>query len=189
MPDLTRISCSRCGQSVFNCMIDGADGQPHRVPVVTRINAGQPEDTGPLLDVYDPNIRMTSFTREFMQSRVARIELCEACLSEFMGWPLVSASEDPMFVSARANSKVQRAVDEVFDDPSIDKTARFNLMHARAFHAAHVAWNEAAPEDLQVALQPKDDTPELPLAKVSVVDLAKLGLQRIAPVPAPVTGS
>lgn len=180
MPDLNRIACSRCGNSVYNCMIEGSDGKEYRVPIFTRINSGQPDDTGPILAINEPHVRMTSFTREFMQTSVARIELCEKCLSEFMGWPLVSADEDPMFLSARANSQLQGHINETFNDASVSKAERFKLMHTRTFHAAHVAWGKALPTDLPAALQAKvDESSPLDINSLSDEKLKELGLQRI----------
>lgn len=144
MPDTKRIYCTRCGQSVYNCLIPGADGTPTRVPIVTRIVVGQPADTGPKVPLNDPQTRLTSFTRTVMLSPLARIELCEKCVSELFGWPLVTAAEDPMY-DAELVPLEQRRAQRVLRDDSIPLSERMQSVHMRSLQAPAVAWGQARP--------------------------------------------
>ena len=170
MPNLNRIACTRCQQSVFNCEIEGADGQLYRVPLVTRINQGQPADTGTPVPLDDPNIRMTSFTRANMLTPVPSIELCEKCLSEVMGWPLVSATEDPMYNDGMP--ELQKLIDAEYRDESRPMVERASVAATRPLHAIAVAWGDAAPGDLPLELQPV--ARETQLAAGGAVTLAEL---------------
>lgn len=152
MPDLMRIACTRCQQSVYNCEIEGPDGQQYRVPIVTRINQGQPDDTGARIAINDPNIRLTSFTRANMLTPVPKLELCEKCLSEVMGWPLLAPREDPMF--NEGVPELHRLLEEEFRDQERPMVERACIIATRALHAIAVAWNEASPADLPPELQP-----------------------------------
>lgn len=176
MPDLARISCTRCGQSVFNCMIEGPDGQPYRVPIATRINQGQPADTGAPVPLDDEQVRMTSFTRANLLTPLPRIELCEKCLSEVMGWPLVTATEDPMY--GEGVPALYKLIEEEFRDETRPMADRAIVMHTRALHAIGVAWDEARPEDLPAELQPAPkDARLLPGAPATLAELSDTDLE------------
>ena len=169
MPNLTRIACTRCQQSVFNCEIEGADGQMYRVPLVTRINQGQPPDTGPGVPLDNPNVRMTSFTRANMLTPLPAVELCEKCLSEVMGWPLVSAAEDPMYNDGVP--ALQQLLDAEFRDEARPMVERAGILAARPLHAIAVAWGEATPEDLPPELQPAPRKQQLAAGAVTLAEL------------------
>lgn len=149
---MNRIACSRCTKSVFNCEIEGPDGKQHRLPFVIRINTGQPDDTGPDIDLLDPNLRMPSFLRALQMTPMARIELCVACFAEVFGLPLVAPDEDPMLEPGV--EEFQRKEGERFLDRNTPKVERFARIHARALHALHVGWGEKAVGDLPADLRP-----------------------------------
>lgn len=72
-------------------MIDGV-----RVPLSVYIVAGQPDDTGPQLDLNADGVRVPSFLRALTSLPIARAELCVRCIAEVFALPLLLASEDPM---------------------------------------------------------------------------------------------
>ncbi len=160
MPDFNRVSCTRCKQSVYNCFIKGPDGELHRVPWFLRLNGGQPDDTGPALDVLAPNIRVPSFVRALVLSPLGRIELCVACVVEVFGVPAVTKDEDPMYGAGEDGEAVwalYRKIDEHFRDQSVPMIDRHHRANNRALHALAVGWGEAAPDDLpedQLPLEP-----------------------------------
>lgn len=91
MPQLVRHYCSRCQQSIYNCIIDGV-----RVPMTIYLVAGQPDDTGDTLDLNADGVKVPSFIRALMSLPTARVELCVRCLAEVFALPLLAAGEDPM---------------------------------------------------------------------------------------------
>lgn len=153
MPDLQRISCTRCKESVYNCFIEGPDGEQHRVPYFLRLNGGQPDDTGPELDVLAPNIRVPSFIRALVLSPLGRIELCVKCVIEVFGVPAVTAEEDPMYDDDVYD--LYKEIETHFRNQSVPKVERHNRANMRAVHALAVGWGEASPEDLPPELQPR----------------------------------
>lgn len=157
MPDLQRIACTRCGQSVFNVMVTGPDGAPHRVPLVTRITCGQPEDTGGPFDVNDPQVRLPSFIRELMHTPLPRMELCVSCVAAVFGLPLVTWGEDPMAISVAEHTKM--LTDLGMNDETVAKTERFTRMHTRALAAFKIGWGEEAVSDLPVEYRPVPAAP------------------------------
>lgn len=159
MPDLTRIACTRCKQSVYNCFVDGPDGVPLRVPLVIRMNIGQPEDTGPRVDVLAENVRVPSVVRELTLSPLGRIEFCVKCFGEVFGLPMVTADEDPMYSEA-VFDLYQRWARSTWHDDSIPKVDRHALVNGRAIHALAVGWDEADHEDLPAEQRPPDPKPK-----------------------------
>lgn len=150
MPDTNRIVCTRCQESVYNCIVDG-----ERIPIVVRMNAGKPSDTGPELNLNAANVRVPSFIRSLMQTPVARIELCVKCFAEVLGLPLVTAKEDPMYdITSEA---AQNVFNRQFADESMPMSERANLVHTRALHALAVGWGEAAATDLPPAFRSKEE--------------------------------
>ena len=141
MPDAVRTTCTRCKQSIYNCMIDGV-----RVPIFHRLNIGKPEDSGPAIALNDPGVKMTSYTRSMLQTPVARIELCEKCFAEVFGLPLVTADEDPMWDGEQVEA--QEALNKIMDDPETDRAEKFHMIHTRALHGFPVGWGEAHIGDL-----------------------------------------
>lgn len=117
MPNLTRMYCSNCKNSVYNTMIDGV-----RIPLVLYFVVGQPGDTGPMLDVNGEGVKLPSFVRELMQPHVpvARVELCMNCVAEVFGVKLVTAKDDTMY-SAEQAKLTAKDVGEVVQDASIDE--------------------------------------------------------------------
>lgn len=137
MPQLNRHYCTKCGDSVFNCEINGK-----RVPLVLYFVVGQPDDTGEPLDANA--VALPSFVREILQTDVARVELCIKCVADVFGVPLLEAKDDPMYDAN--NDKIPDALQ--LRDPSMPRVERFKRMHARVLHAIAVGRGEAAVEDL-----------------------------------------
>jgi hypothetical protein len=159
VPDLNRVSCTRCKESIYNCMIEGPDGQQHRVPWLLRLIGGQPDDTGAPLDVLAPNIRVPSFVRALVLSPLGRIELCVKCVVEVFGVPAVTASEDPMYGQDNSDNTndvfdLYREIEKFFRDQSVPMVDRHHRANNRAIHALAVGWGEAHPDDL-----PEDQLP------------------------------
>lgn len=88
---VTRHVCTGCQTSIYNVIVDGV-----RVPIVVNLWAGQPEDTGPILDLNAPGVKVPSFLREMMSTPLATAELCVVCAAKAFGVPLVTAEDDPM---------------------------------------------------------------------------------------------
>lgn len=151
MPQLTRHYCTRCKESVFNCLIDGK-----RVPTLIYIVVGIPDDVGEF-DVNGEGVKTTSFTRELMQTEVARIELCEKCFAAVFGLALVTAQDDEMYDAN--NSKIPRQLQ--LEDPSLARTEKMARMHARSLHAIAVGRGDATVDDLELAFRapPSEQTP------------------------------
>lgn len=158
MPNLTRIACTRCKESVYNCIIDGPNG-PERVPLAVRLNVGQPDDTGGALDVIAANIRVPSIVRSLLLTPIARIELCVKCFGEVFGLPLVTAEEDPMYSDAVFDWH-QAINAQFYPNDAIPLVERFHHIHARALHSLAVGWGEAAAEDLPAAHKPAPPAPK-----------------------------
>ena len=129
MPQLNRMYCSSCGNSIYNTFV-GSDGKRAkegdpgavRIPLVHYIVTGQPGDSGPILDRNGEGVRVTSFSREIAQTPVQRVEFCEICFAETFGLPLLTAQEDPMY-SAQQQELTTRAIDAVVQDQNIDEVA------------------------------------------------------------------
>lgn len=117
MPQLNRMYCSNCKNSVYNTMIDGV-----RIPLVFYMVIGQPADTGPPLGINDPGVKLPSFVRAMMLPHVpvARAELCMNCVAEVFGVKLVTAQEDPMY-SAEQEAEAKAEVQPIIDDKAIDE--------------------------------------------------------------------
>lgn len=117
MPNLNRMYCSNCKNSVYNTMIDGV-----RIPLVLYFVVGQPEDTGPLLGINDPGVKLPSFIRAMLLPHVpvARAELCMVCVAEIFGVQLVTAGEDPMY-SAEQERLTRLEVQAVVEDREVNE--------------------------------------------------------------------
>lgn len=133
MPQVSRHLCSNCGQSVFNCLING-----QRVPLVFYMVVGQPADTGEPLNVNAPGVKVPSFVRELMKPEVltARIELCMRCLAEVFGLPLVDEAHDPMSGAGMVPTIPVHSA-------QLGEVERSMLMHERALHAVKLAHGKA----------------------------------------------
>lgn len=136
MPQVQRAHCSRCGESVYNCLIDGI-----RVPILTYIVMGQPADTGPAVDLDRGSpVKVPSVMRELMRTPVARVELCVACFADVFGLALVTADEDPLFDAdldgvpdvSRLDAKERAAFNAL---PAVEQA---RAMHSRALEAVRV---------------------------------------------------
>lgn len=129
MPELSRHICTGCGQSIYNAMINGV-----RVPLVAQITVGQPNDTGPLLNINDATVAVPSVVRELAMTPVSRIELCMNCFASWIGQPLVTVEQDPMHDAGAS---------PLADLPTLpgvmSESERFALMHERTLYAARVA--------------------------------------------------
>lgn len=148
MPQLNRMYCSNCQNSVFNTMIDGV-----RVPLVLYFVIGQPADTGPTLDVNAPGVKVPSFVREMMQPHVpvARAELCMNCVAEVFGVKLVTSEEDPMY-SVEQAVLTGEAVQSIVQDATVDEVKTTAMVMERPLLALKVGRGAA-------------DAPALPPAK------------------------
>lgn len=166
MTDITRIYCSRCGESVYNCTVDPAvdeAGQAIRIPIVHRITSGQVPDSGPPVDLCAAGVKVTSFTREMMAVPVARLALGERCFSEVFGLPRVEAASDPMWDVN--NDKIQDALQ--LNDDGLSTSTKFSKMHTRSLHAIAVGRGVAKPADLPAQFQ----APKPALSKASTEEL------------------
>jgi hypothetical protein len=88
MTQAVRHYCDSCGRSVYNVEIDGK-----RVPLVFYMVVGQPPDTGPVIGLNDPGIKVPQFVRELMATPTARMELCMECLAIALNLPLVEGPQ------------------------------------------------------------------------------------------------
>lgn len=128
MPQTSRHYCSRCKQSVYNCMIDGV-----RVPLVLYFVVGQPGDTGPAVGLNDPGVKVPSFVRALMESDVARAELCMACAGEVFGVPAMTWDLDP---ALDANGNAIPDIEELrAQRATLGEVEYFKRLHARVFDA------------------------------------------------------
>ena len=154
MSQLVRMYCSNCKTSIFNCIIEGV-----RVPLVLYFVVGQAADTGPLLDVNAPGVRVPSFVRELMQPHVptARVELCIKCVAEIFGVALVTAAEDPMYSTEQA-AATKAGIEVVVQDAEIDEVHTTAKVMARPLLAIKVG-RGAAPAP---ALLPTQEDPQPP---------------------------
>ena len=181
MPDVNRIYCSRCGESVYNCTIDTAgDGSDQRIPVVHRIISGQVPDSGPPVDLCATGVRVTSFTREVMATPLARVELGERCFAEVFGLPRLDANEDPMFDTN--NNKIPDRLE--LNDEHLDASEKGTLMHRRSLHALLVGRGAAKATDLPPEFLPPSADPVDALKLLSDEQLEAMGLMRKAKPPA-----
>lgn len=83
-----RYHCDRCGESVYNCLIEGV-----RVPIVVYMVAGVIPDYPTPFDDSAPDVKMPQMVREMMDLPESRVEWCVACLAEVFGLRLVTAEE------------------------------------------------------------------------------------------------
>lgn len=125
MPDTTRIYCTRCQESVYNTVVDG-----QRIPIVLRLNVGQPADTGPRLDCNGEGVKLPSFVRSLMQTPLPRVELCMACVAAVFHTPLVTAAEDPHY--DRDRDGTPDVLQLKADKSHVEQLA---AMHAHSLHA------------------------------------------------------
>jgi hypothetical protein len=134
MAELSRHYCVRCETSIFNVRTDDV-----RVPIVFKITIGQPDDTGPKLDVNAPGVRLPSVTREAMQDHVfvKSFSLCNNCVSEVFGLPLLTAEEDPMYSQDQAEASM-RSVRAAAEDAEVDELATRAISLERAILAIQV---------------------------------------------------
>jgi hypothetical protein len=125
---ISRMYCSRCETSIYNVLVDGL-----RVPLVLYFVVGQPEDTGPALDVNGDGVRLPAFVREIMHDhvRIKRAELCMNCVAEIFGTPLVTAADDDMY-SVEQVAETRVAV-QALDDPAIAQVTRSAAALDRVF--------------------------------------------------------
>lgn len=146
MPQLNRMYCSNCTNSIFNTFVgpDGKrakEGDPGavRVPLVLQMVVGQPEDTGPILDINGEGVRVPSFVREMQMPHVPvkRVELCMICVSELFGLPLVDAQSDPMY-SIEQQRATQEAVEPLLRDEKVDRVKAFGKSFERSMLAIKV---------------------------------------------------
>lgn len=156
---MTRIVCSRCQESVYNILIEGPDGSTQRVPLVIRINVGQPPDTGGTFDLNGKNLRVPSFVRAMMLTPIARLELCVKCFSEVFGVPCVTATEDPMY-DTKAEA-AQRVFNDAYHDERVPLAERANLIHARALLSFGIAWGDTTIDSIPDSLRTKEGAAEM----------------------------
>lgn len=146
----SRFYCSKCKTSIYNVMTDGI-----RIPLVVQIVVGQPEDTGPPLDINGPGVRVPSAIREIMQPYVPikRLELCNNCFAEVFGLELVTARDDAMY-SVEQTAETKQAVLQAVEDPDVDQVATNAVSMERVLLAVKVGRGEEPapplPADQQV---------------------------------------
>lgn len=171
MPQISRHYCSRCGNSVYNCMIDG-----QRVPIALYFVVGQPPDTGDQVDVNA--LPVPSFVRELLAVPVSRAELCMKCVSEVFGVPCVLAKDDPMYDVN--NDKIPDALQLM--DPDMSQVERSKRMHMRALHAIKVGRGVASPADLpsEYLPPPTQDAPRRPFPPVMTTESIKVYLASLS---------
>jgi len=164
MPEQPRVICTRCGRSVFTVAISGPDGEPRPIPIVTRITVGQPQDTGPDVNVLDPNVRVPSFIRSLLQTPLHRMELCVWCVGEIFGQPLVSPDEDPMYDEDVADYHV--GLNKVFGDDgqrkALGEASLLRQMHARSLLAVQVGRGAMKAEDVPPEHKPRPKSVDAP---------------------------
>jgi hypothetical protein len=147
----SRFYCSKCKQSIYNVLTDGV-----RVPIVAQIVFGQPEDTGPPLDINGPGVKVPSAVREVMQPHVPikRLELCNNCFAETFGLKLVTAQDDPMYSVEQAD-ETKKVVLAAIEDPDVDAVSTQAVAMERVILAAKVGRGEgkapALPKPVKVS--------------------------------------
>ena len=72
--------CHHCGHSTYDCFIDG-----QRVPLHVYLVAGQPIDTGPMVDFNQ--LPLPEWLRAVLRLPEPRIELCAGCAILLFGTP------------------------------------------------------------------------------------------------------
>lgn len=146
----SRFYCSKCKQSIYNVLTDGV-----RVPLVAQIVFGQPEDTGPPLDVNGSGVKVPSAVREIMQDHVPikRMELCNNCFAETFGLELVTAQTDPMY-SVEQSAETKRVVLAAVEDPEVDQVSTNQVAMERVLLAVKVGRGEEAAPALPVDAVP-----------------------------------
>jgi hypothetical protein len=127
MPQVARHYCTRCGQSIYNCVIDGV-----RVPLLAYLVVGQPADTGPTIDLNAPGVKVPSFVRTMLAADTPRVEFCMQCLADVLGQPLIEWSLDPA-LDAEGN------VVGVPDRAAANRDEMGEVAYARQMHAPTMA--------------------------------------------------
>lgn len=123
MPSVNRHHCTRCGGGIHEM----------DAPVVVQITVGQPEDTGPALDVNGAGVRLPSFVREIMKTTLPRVELCVECAAAVLGVPLVTVEEDPMTDALLMGVAQGNVVGD-----AIPATERAKITHVRTLEAIRI---------------------------------------------------
>lgn len=126
-----RSYCSKCGQSVYNCVIDGV-----RTPLVARINFGQPADTGPRVGLNDPGVKVPSGMRAYMAAPIPMFDLCMVCFAEWLGVPLLAAEDDPALDdNFRADAHITPELIAGVESGAVDELTAHRTIMAPAFAA------------------------------------------------------
>lgn len=130
----SRFYCSKCKTSIYNVVTDGV-----RIPLVVQIVVGQPEDTGPALDINGEGVRVPSAIREIMQTHVPlkRLELCNNCFAETFGLELVTAQDDAMY-SVEQVAETKKMVLQAIENPEVDQVATNQVAMERVLLAVKV---------------------------------------------------
>ncbi|MEX1185328.1 MAG: hypothetical protein WEA80_01905 [Gemmatimonadaceae bacterium] len=113
-------------------MIDGV-----RVPLVAYMVVGQPEDTGPVIDATDPNVKLPSFVRAIMNTPVARVEWCMKCLADVFGLALVTPAEDPLYSDEQVGEE-RKMIEALQADLDVSSVDRAKQVYARTMTAIKV---------------------------------------------------
>jgi hypothetical protein len=148
MPQIVRHYCTNCKESVFNKTINGV-----RVPFVIVLYVGQPEDTGPQVDL--AAVDLPSVVRELMQMPIPRLELCVPCFVTLFGLQVHSFEDDPMSSVEQYNVTAAK-VQEIQSNREIQHTDKANMLAERALTAIKVGRGVAqAPPLPPVRQQPQ----------------------------------
>lgn len=101
MSQSQRYNCNRCGQSIFHAHVNG-----QRIPLVTYVVVGQPEDTGPPVDL--SAVAVPQWIRELLVAPTPRLTLCIACVAIVFRTPVVPATveADPLAIGPNAQGVV-----------------------------------------------------------------------------------
>lgn len=169
MPQMSRYHCSRCKESIFNCLIDDK-----RIPLVFYMVVGQIPDAVEDLDVNAEGVKVPSFIREMMATPggTQRIDLCIKCLAEVFGLDLVAAADDPMYDSN--NDKIPDARQLA---AGVGQVEAWHRLHVRPLHAIMVGQGRAQVSDLPAEYLPPPDAspaPRIPRAAVTTLSTEEL---------------
>ena len=149
-----RHHCFKCGDSVYNKIINGV-----RVPFVMYFIVAQPPDTGKRIN---PNrtganaIPLPHFARELLNMSEfgggePRVEICMQCVSDIFGLPLVTADQDPMFDGDMDNIPDVR---QIKNDGEMDSVARERIRLWRVFFAIALGRGTVTIDQLPLRFRP-----------------------------------
>lgn len=117
---LQRYYCMSCRESIYNKTLNGV-----RIPLIFYFVLGQPDDTGPALDVMAKDVAVPSFVREFFHPDLPNqpVELCIPCVALLFGLKVYTPDKDPMHSpeQMRDTSNELKALKANTTDPAVDR--------------------------------------------------------------------